>query len=60
MAILKLDEDDPEQELKFEIEYQRSLTFEQRWRMMIEASDRIARQLIENGQREPTFLAKRA
>jgi hypothetical protein len=60
MAILKLDDDDPERELRFEIAYQRSLTFEQRWRMMIEASDRIARQLIENGQREPTFLAKRA
>ena len=60
MAILKLDADDPDRELAFEIAYQRSLTFEQRWRMMIEASDRIARELIERGQREPTLLAKRA
>ena len=60
MPILKLDADDEEKELVFEIEYQKSLSFEQRWRMMVEESERIARVLIENGQREPIALVKRA
>ena len=33
--ILKLDHDDPELEREFELEYQRSLTFEQRFEMML-------------------------
>jgi len=60
VPILKLTEHDEARELAFEIEYQRSLTFDQRFRMMIEASDRIARTLIESGQRERTALVKRS
>jgi hypothetical protein len=59
MAILKLREDDEERELDFEIEYQLSLSFEQRLAMMLVESDRIAWTLIQSGQREPTALVKR-
>ncbi len=59
MPILKLDGHDEARELAFEIDYQLSLTFDERWRMMIEESERIARMLIENGQREPVALVKR-
>ncbi|MBI3621489.1 MAG: hypothetical protein HY208_04800 [Nitrospirae bacterium] len=38
MAVLKLDRDDEEKELEFELRYQLSLTFEQRFHMMEEAS----------------------
>jgi len=34
--ILKLDHDDPEKELAFELDYQLSLTTRQRFQMMIE------------------------
>lgn len=59
MPILKLESHDAERELAFELDFQLSLTFEERWRMMIEESDRIANMLIENGQRKPTALIKR-
>jgi hypothetical protein len=59
MAILKLLEDDEERELDFEIEYLLSLTAEQRLTMMLVESERIARTLIESGQREPVALVKR-
>ena len=59
MPILKLKTDDEERELAFEIDHLLSLSFEDRWRMMVEESDRIAKLLIENGQREPTLLTKR-
>lgn len=60
MPILKLTEADEARELEFEIEFLLTLSFEERWRMMVEESDRIARTLIESGQREPVALVKRA
>jgi hypothetical protein len=59
MPILKLREDDEERELAFELEYLLSLTFEERMAMMLEESERMARTLIEHGQREPAALVKR-
>lgn len=59
VPILKLEAHDEAKELEFEIEYQRSLSFEQRFRMMIDASDRIAKLLLESGQRERTAIVKR-
>jgi len=60
MPILKLDDHNEARELAFEIDYQLSLTFAERWQMMVEESERMARLLIENGQREPVALVKRA
>ncbi len=60
MVVLKLDVDDEERERAFEIDYLLSLTSEQRLRLMLDESDRIARALIENGQREPVAVVKRS
>lgn len=60
MPVLVLDDHDEARELEFEIEYQLSLTFEERWSMMMAESERIARQLLDSGQREPHTVTKRA
>lgn len=57
--ILKLEKDDDEKELDFEIAYQLSLTTEQRFEMMFKKSEEIAKILIENGHREPFKVIKR-
>ncbi|MBI3599516.1 MAG: hypothetical protein HY097_02610 [Nitrospinae bacterium] len=57
--ILKLDVHDEEKELDFEIDYQLSLTTEQRFEMMFKKSEEIAKILIENGHREPFKIIKR-
>ncbi len=59
MPILKLDHDDDEKELEFELRFQRSLTFEQRFRMMEEASRYLIEQLEQNGKRKPFEIIKR-
>ncbi len=45
--ILKLDHDDPEREMEFELAYQRSLTTQQRFDMMFCASQRTAQMLAD-------------
>ena len=60
MPILKLACDDEDRELAFELDYLLSLSFDERWKMMIEESERIAKALIDSGQREPIALVKRA
>lgn len=57
--ILKSSKDDEEKELDFELEYQLSLTTEERFEMMFRRSEEIARTLIENGHREPFKIIKR-
>lgn len=57
--ILKLDKDDEKKELDFEIEYQLSLTPEQRYEMMFRRSEEIARILLEHGYRKPVEIIKR-
>ena len=57
--ILKCETDDEERELNFEIDYQLSLTTEERFKMMFQRSKEIARMLIENGHREPFKIIKR-
>ncbi len=57
--ILKLDKDDEQKELDFELEYQLSLTPEQRFEMMFKRSEEIARTLLENGYRKPVEIIKR-
>jgi len=47
-------------ELEFELKYQRSLSFAQRFRMMLHQSRLVLRMLIENGYRKPTEIIKRA
>lgn len=57
--ILKYKTDDEDRELDFEIDYQLSLTVEERFKMMFQRSQEIARMLIENGYREPFKIVKR-
>ena len=45
--ILILDKDNPEKEIDFEIEYQLSLTTQQRFKMMFERSRELALRMIK-------------
>ena len=58
-SILKLENDDQDRELEFEVEYQLSLTVEQRFRMMFQKSREIAEILVRNGHRKPSEIIKR-
>ncbi len=58
--ILKLDEDDEEKEIDFELDYQLSLNVEQRFRMMFQKSKEIAEMLVKNGYRKPFEIVKRS
>lgn len=60
MPVLKLDHDDEEREREFELRYQLALTFEQRFRMMEEASRRLNAQLEQHGHRKSFEVVKRA
>ena len=57
--ILKLDHDDPEKELAFELDYQLSLTTRERVEMMLRRSDEVRRTLIQHGHRKPVEIIKR-
>lgn len=58
--VLKCDRDDEERELDFEIEFQRSLSVEERFRMMFQRSREIAEMLIRHGHRKPVEIIKRS
>ena len=58
--VLKLEADNEEKELEFELDYQLSLTTEQRFQMMFKKSQQIAKMLIENGHRKPFEIIKRS
>ena len=58
--ILKIDKDDEEKEMDFEIDYQLSLDVEQRFRMMFQKSRELAMMLEQNGYRKPSEIIKRS
>lgn len=57
--IYKIGPDDEVDELELELEFQRSLTVEQRYKMMMDASRTILRMLIDNGHKRPFEIIKR-
>lgn len=57
--ILKIDKDDEEKELDFELDYQLSLTVDQRFSMMFQKSKELAYMLERNGHRKPSEIIKR-
>jgi len=57
--ILKLDHDDPERETQFELDFLATLTTQQRFDMMIRASNLIREGLIRHGHRKPVEIIKR-
>jgi hypothetical protein len=58
--ILKLSSHDESKELEFELEYLRSLTFDERLTMMEEKSHEMLRQLVAHGHRKPFEIIKRS
>ena len=63
--ILKLDQDDEDRELEFELAYQRSLTTQQRFDMMFRRSRLMAEALARHerrtrGHRTPAEIVKRS
>jgi hypothetical protein len=57
--IYKIGPDDEIDELELELEFQRSLTVEQRYKMMMDASRTILKMLIDNGHKKPFEIIKR-
>ena len=57
--IYKIGPDDEVDELELELEFQLSLTVEQRYKMMMDASRTILRILIDNGHKKPFEIIKR-
>ncbi len=58
--LLKCDRDDEDRELDFELDYQLSLSAEERFRMMFAKSREAAELLIRNGHRKPVQIIKRS
>ena len=59
--ILKTDtnNEDEDEELEFELAYQRTLTTQQRFEMMFRKSREIAEVLLKHGYRKPVEITKR-
>ena len=60
MPVLKLDRDDEEKEIEFELEYLLSLTTQQRFDLMFQKSKEIAEILLRHGYRKPFEIIKRS
>ena len=58
--ILKLDDDDEDKEIDFELDYQLSLDVDQRFHMMFQKSKELAEMLVRNGHRRPFEIIKRS
>jgi hypothetical protein len=52
--------DQPKRELEFELDFQASLTTQQRFEMMFKRSDQIKEMLIRHGYRKPVEIIKRS
>lgn len=58
--VLKVKKNDEEQELAFELAYQRSLTTQQRFELMFRKSREIAEMLHRHGHRKSVEIVKRS
>jgi len=59
LMILKIKGHDPQREYEFELDYQLSLTTEQRFQMMKRQSRYVLEALIRHGHRKPFEIVKR-
>ena len=57
--ILALEKDDPEKELEFELDFQASLTTQQRFKMMFDRSREILEMMKRDGHRKSAQIIKR-
>ncbi len=60
MMKLEQAEQDQDLELKFELDYQLTLTTAQRFEMMLHKSRELAEELLKRGYREPAQVVKRS
>ena len=59
MAVLKLEKDDEQREIEFELDYLTSLTTQQRFQMMAQKSREMILLLRRNEHRKSTQVVKR-
>ena len=59
MPVLKLEKDDENREIEFELCYLKSLTTYERFLIMQKKSDEIKKMLRKRGYRKPTEIVKR-
>jgi hypothetical protein len=57
--VLKLDSNDEEKEIEFELDWLRSLTVEERYEMLFKKRKQIISMLKDNGHKRPDKIIKR-
>ena len=57
--VLQADEHDELKELQFELDFQSTLTLQERFNIMFQMSNIVKRMLIQNGHRKPVEIAQR-
>jgi len=57
--ILQVDKENEIQELEFELDFQSTLSIQERFQMMFQMSNIIKRILIQNGHRKPVEIIQR-
>jgi len=60
MPVLKLEKDDENREIEFELHYLKSLTTKERFLIMQNKSDEMKKTLRKRGYRKPTEIVKRS
>ena len=60
MPVLKLEKDDENREIEFELHYLKSLTTKERFLIMQNKSDEMKKMLRKRGYRKPTEIVKRS
>ena len=60
MPVLKLEKDDENREIEFELCYLKSLNIRERFLIMQKKSDEIKKMLRKRGYRKPTEIVKRS
>ena len=59
MAVLKIEKDDENREIEFELSYLKSLTTRERFMLMQKKSEEIKKMLRSRGYRKSTEIVKR-
>jgi len=60
MPVLKLEKDDENRELEFELSYLKSLTTKERFLLMQKKSDEMKKMLVKNGYGKSPEIVKRS
>ena len=60
MAVLKLEKDDENREIDFELSYLKSLTIKERFLLMQKKSDEMKKMMAKHGYRKSAEIIKRS